>query len=318
MKPYELLLLAGLLAGLAACPSSSDPSGGDDDDATEDVPQPAPLAELSDGECPELGSSGMSTFSSGGEDRLVGVFRPDGDTTDLPVLFFFHGLTTPGTDPVGNLASGLDLQGLADDMPAIIVAPEARPTPVPLAGNVLLWGILDDGGVDLQLYDDLRTCVVDELGADRRRVHAMGFSGGALWTSRMIMERSDTLASAVEFSGGVELDIPLDGGPFLTYQTPAETIPVLLSAGGETDVWPGGGFALIDFVAATDILQGGLRTDGHYVVRCDHSQGHTIVLDGWELGQRWVEEHFYGESSPFIDEGLGGDEAWCEVVGNGR
>ena len=310
MTDTRLLLVGALLLG--GCPSGSS-SDDDDDDSTPALPQPAALQELSDDECPDLSSTGLSTFSSAGLDRNVAVYFPDGDTEGLPVLFFWHGMMTPAQDPVGNSVSGLQLDDLADDWPAIVVVAEARPTSMPLVGEVSLWGIFGDPDPDLTLFDDLRTCVAQELGGDMRRLHSMGFSGGALWTTQILMSRSDTLASAVEFSGGAEISVPLDGSPFLLYETPEKRTPTLLTSGGAEDVWPQG-FAIIDFNDASDTLQGGLRVDGHFVVRCEHEAGHTIPQAGWELGLEWVEAHEYGTPSPIEAEGIGEQESWCRIV----
>ena len=307
MRDPRLLFALGLL--LVGCPSGS----ADDDDDEPTPPEPAPLAERSDDECPDLAAPGLSTFSSAGIDRNVAVYFPDGDTEGLPILFFWHGLTTPAQDPVGNAVAGLQLDDLADDWPAIVVVPEARPTTMPLVGEVSLWGIFGDAEPDLTLFDDLRTCVADELGGDVRRLHSMGFSGGALWTTQILMSRSDTLASAVEFSGGAEIDVPLDGGPFLLYETPSKQTPTLLTSGGADDSWPQG-LTIIDFTVATDTLQGGLRVDGHFVVRCEHEEGHTVPQEGWEFGLEWVEGHEYGVASPIQAEGIEEQESWCRIA----
>ncbi len=305
-----LLCLCALLVG---CPTSGG-GGGDDDDATEPaLPQPAALQERPEGECPDLSEPGTTTFSSGGTTRKVVTAFPEGETEGLPIIFFFHGLTTPDQNPAEQMASALDLQDLAEELPAIIVIPEAPATQMPLVGEVSIWGILNEPEADLTLYDDLRGCVVNELGGDIRRVHSVGFSGGALWTSQMLMSRSDTLASAVEFSGGVEFELPIDGSPFLLYDSPVEKTPALLVAGGEQDVWPQG-FGIIDFNSTTDTLQGGLRVDGHYVVRCDHGAGHTIPAAGWGFGQEWVLAHEYGVESPYVADGIGGEDSWCRVI----
>ncbi len=310
----RLLLLALLSSALVGCPTVGGDGSVDDDDSTEPpLPQPAPLAERSDGECPDLSTPGVSTFSSGGAERKVVAAFPEGDTEGLPVLFFWHGLTTPDQNPAEQTATGLDVQRLAEDLPAIILVPEAPATPMPLIGEVSIWGILGDPTSDLTLFDDLRTCAVEELGGDIRRVHSMGFSGGALWTTQVLMSRSDTLASAVEFSGGAEFELPLDGSPFLLYETPAEPTPALLVAGGDADEWPQG-FGLIDFVATTDTLQGGLRVDGHFLVRCDHDGGHTIPNQGWSFAQDWVMAHEYGVDSPLREAGIEGQESWCGIV----
>ena len=69
----RLLWLPILLASLSlvGCDQASrgdddDSIADDDDDSTPDPDPVAPLAELSDGECPDMSESGISRFSSGG------------------------------------------------------------------------------------------------------------------------------------------------------------------------------------------------------------------------------------------------------------
>ena len=283
-----MLQRALMLALLVAC-GGKDEGDPADTAATGVGPEgaSAPLAQLSDGECPDM--TGTSRFSSGGLTRKVRIVTPKDVQPGMPVIFSFHGLTTTGTDPVGMLADGFDLKGLANEHGAVFVVPEARELELPGFGTLLLWGILDDAEPDLVLYDDLRTCLSQELDVDLERVHAWGHSGGALWTSVLAIERAETLASFVEFSGGAGFLIPLLGGPFVNYATPSRLPPAVLVTGGVNDVWPDTTFTMIDFEAATDTLQQALLGDGATVVRCSHDLGHfTFPQEHWELALDWM------------------------------
>ncbi|MFT4624513.1 MAG: poly(3-hydroxybutyrate) depolymerase [Myxococcota bacterium] len=285
---------------LVACggKDSGDPSDTASTQAAGPQGPTAELAELSDGECPDM--SGTSTFSSGGERRKVRIVTPKDVTADMPVIFSFHGLTEAGTNPIDLVADGFDLKGLANELGAVFVVPEARELELPGFGALLLWGILDDADADLALYDDLRTCLSRDLDVDLTRVHAWGHSGGALWTSVLAIERADTLASFVEFSGGAEITIPLLGGPYIRYATQARIPPGLLVTGGANDVWPDTTFTMIDFEAATDILQSNLVDDGATVVRCGHDLGHfTFPQEHWLLGIDWMATHTFTGASPW-------------------
>ena len=92
------------------------------------------------------------------------------------------------------------------------------------------------------------------------------------------------------------------------------TIPVLLTTGGETDVWPQPTMVIVDFEAASDTFQGELLADGHYVVRCQDDRGHSMNNKDWNLAQDWAASHTFGAPSPSESDGLGGDADWCVVA----
>ncbi len=301
-------LIAALALGGCVAPQGDDDDVADDDDDTPDPDPTAPLAELSDGECPDMSESGISTFSSAGLDRKVAVFFPDDPQPGMPVIFNFHGLTNAGSNPVEGSQTQTQAEANANDI--VVIMPEARVTSIPLMGEVLIWGILDDAEPDLTLFDDLRTCASNELDIDLKKVSTWGHSGGALWSTALLMERSTSLAAVVEFSGGAEFSIPGMGGPYLTYSTPERQVPALLTSGGPEDAWPQG-FAVVNFETTTDTLEAGLVEDGHLVARCSHQLGHySIPSDLRTFSTRWDLEHHFSEESPFSEEDL---PSGCEL-----
>lgn len=287
-------------------------SDAEDGGVVDENPAP-PLAELSEGECPDLTTSGISTFRSAGHDRKVAVLFPDNPPRGLPVIFNFHGLTSPEYTPVE--ASQASLQAEANARDAIIVVPEARQQTLPFIGTFLLWGIMDDETPDLILFDDLRTCLSQTFEIDLKRISTWGHSGGALWNTALLMNRSDQLATVVEFSGGADFSIPFVGGPYLVYESPNSKVPVLLVTGGPEDVWPDSDSPMIEFEATTDTLQSHLAEDEHLVVRCRHTLGHyEIPTNGWDFSHEWMLTHRLGEPSPYAEDGLGAEDSWCASV----
>lgn len=294
-----------------ACSSPTDDSASND---TAGGPRTAPLAELSTGACPDLAASGTSTFSSSGEDRQVTVILPSaGVQPGASVRFFFHGLTEPTqTDnPGGDTAVGLDLQALSDETGDIWILPDAPVQNFYNMMSVYLWDLGLTTDHDLVLFDDLRTCVAQSYDVDLDRVVAMGFSGGALFTTVVVAHRADTLAAAIELSGGSDLEIPGQDMLWSEYSAPASGLPVLLTSGGETDVWPSTSMPIVDFTAASDTLQGELLADGHVVVRCADDRGHSMNNKDWKIAQAWADAHTFGEDSPYAGGDLGGDADWC-------
>jgi len=232
----------------------------------------------------------------------------------MPVVFFMHGFMSPThtPQPTDYMASSLGLQTLSDTYNAVFVLPESPVWEI-MGFSYFLFDIFDNSDADLVLYDDLRTCVGENLDVDLNRVSAMGFSGGSLFTSILVRDRSDTLASFVEFSGGADYEISLFSDTAVKWTEPAENTPGLIVAGGDTDNWPDG-FTVIDFVEATDNLQSHLLDGGHFVVRCDHNYGHTIPMGYMERAEEWLIGHTYGEPSPWLETGIDDWGMGCYVA----
>jgi hypothetical protein len=322
--PMRTMLVSFLLLTLAC----STKGGGDtsalgiddtgdrdgDGDGPGDDSETGQLAGLSDGECPDLTKSGTEVFSSSGSDRTVTTVIPSNFSPGMPLVFFFHGLLDASmSSPSEYHVDILGLQTYADEMGVVIVLPESAIMSV-MGFSFYMWTVDVVDGEDIILYDDLRTCAVQQLEIDLDRIHAVGFSGGALFTTVVARDRGDTLASIVEMSGGSDLVLPTFTDLFSEYDTPAYAMPALLMTGGENDVWPNASFTLVDFVAATDNLQSQLVDDSHFVVRCDHGGGHTVTNDTLNVAWGWVEAHVFGEPSPFIDAGIEDFGSWCAVA----
>ncbi|HCP44766.1 MAG TPA: hypothetical protein DIU15_01865, partial [Deltaproteobacteria bacterium] len=221
----------------------------------------------------------------------------------MPLIMAFHGLNLPGSTPVELWLESL--QQAADFYNAVIVAPEGLVYQMGLTGEFLGWGFLGDPERDLILFDDLRTCMDQGFDIDLNRLSLMGHSGGALWSSVLMMRRTNAVASIAEYSGGSDFDIPLLGGPFVSYQDPGREVPTLLVSGGTTDIWPGGGVEFINFESTSDNLQTHMVSDGYLVARCKHDLGHTTWPDDtWILGLEWATRHEFGEASPMTSDDL--------------
>lgn len=314
------LPLLSLLALPVACTGKGDDTAasGDDTADTSSDGGPAELAPLSSGACPDLTTSGTSTFLSSDEERQVTVIIPSSPSAGMAVNFFFHGVADPSTtsNPGGETADSLDLQALADDTNTVWIVPDAPVQNLLGVMNVYLWDLALATDHDLVLYDDLRTCASQDLDVDLSRLSIVGFSGGALWTTVVTVNRADTIATAVELSGGSDVEAMGFDVPLAAYSTPATDLPVLLTTGADdVDVWPSTSMVIVDFAAATDTLQAELTTDAHFVVRCQDDSGHVMGRKDWNLAQDWLAAHSFGQPSPYATDGLGGDADWCAVVG---
>lgn len=254
----------------------------------------APLASLSDGECPDLSRSGTTTFSSAGVVRTVVVSLPDSVRPGLPALTLWHGLG----DSAQSMSAWMRMPEFARTSEVVVVVPDS------VARDSTTWDILGGGGADLVLYDDIRTCLSRDLDIDLGRYYASGFSFGGLWTTFLTTRRADTLATTLPFSGGTAFWNP--------YQTPEWQIPVLLAWGGEADQY-GSGPQTVRFADTSAAFSDALVNDGHFVVHCDHGGGHSVPADGAQFFGPWLLAHRYGQPSPFASGTLEGFPDYCYV-----
>lgn len=278
----------------------------------------APVDAPSNGECPSMNVTNTGQFSSANSDRTVTMVIPQDVTDGMPLVYFFHGLMDPGStpNPTAYMASGLGLQRLADDLGVVFAIPQSGQMSR-MGFNFYMWNVEDSDNEDITLFDDLRSCASQVLNIDLNRVHAIGMSGGALFTTVVTRDRGDTLASMVEMSGGSDVEMLTFDSPLSAYDTAAYPVPSLLISGGTTDVWPGGGITLVDFSAATDALASQLVEDEHFVVRCEHSSGHAIPMTAMAVAEVWIKSHAFELPSPIKDSGIGEFtefDSWCEVL----
>jgi predicted esterase len=308
---------AGLWLGAAGCGAADKTEAGDSGgadsggaDGGDNGPTLRPLAAPS-GACPDMSATGGFTLTSGGVERAGTVVVPEAPAGPLKLMFFLHGLMDPGStpDPTGEMVRGLGLQRVANENNALIVLPQSGIMEL-LGFRFFLWDLVVETDGDLVLFDDLRACAAEQHELDLPATSAFGFSGGALFTTVLIRERGDAFAAAVEASGGADISVPIWTTPGAAYGSPPAPLPTLLMSGGEADVWPDPSLTLVDFTAATDTLEAGLVTDGHTVVRCRHSSGHTIPQRGYQLALEWAFGHRFGEESPWAG-GPGADDDWC-------
>lgn len=220
--------------------------------------------------CPDL--QRHTEFEAEGLGRRAIVLAPESPPPGLPLIFVWHGLGSDARGMVGRLGL-LDLAAHA-----VVVVPEADP------GVDLGWGYTGSGRHDFAVYDVLRRCAEERFATDPDRVVSVGWSAGALWSTRLLMERADELAAVVLFSGGLF-------APLITWRSPAWSIPVLTFDGGPWDTYRKGA-VLVRFDRNTRRLVRRLRTAGHHVRHCSHGGGHYLpsyareVMWAWALSAR--------------------------------
>jgi poly(3-hydroxybutyrate) depolymerase len=242
------------------------------DDVADDAPPPVPCEP--DVDCID---EGTQSFVSGGQRRKITVILPE-DPVGAPVVFAWHYL---GGSP-DELIRWMQLERVADDAGAIVIAPTSRGIP----GTE--WDVLDptSDNADLALFDDLLAAVLAQHQADADRVHTTGFSAGGMFTTWLTMHRGADLASSAPFSGGA---------PAGWYTSPEGDFPAMVTWGGPSDAYAG-----FSFDDASRAFASALAADGHEVITCEHNTGHQLPPNAADA----LLTFWRGETPAGCEEGL--------------
>ena len=231
--------------------------------------------------CPTV-SPGVNTgFGSAERDRTFELVVPAQYDAGRPwpVIFVFHGLG----GAIGDMLDGSsNLRPFADERGALLVVPQGADF-----GGSPGWDAVNapPRNRDVQLFDDLLTCVGEQYVIDPERVYATGMSNGGLMTGALIAHRSEVLAAAAPMSGGVITD----------WSTEAAKVPTLITWGGEDDEAYDQDFHALslDLIAESDAR-------GGFYAMCDHGLGHELREDFWPWTLEFLLAHPRGrEGSPF-------------------
>ena len=173
------------------------------------------------GPCPEL-AAGMVSLRAGGITRQARVWiGPAAAQKDGPLVFYWYG--TNGNPAQAEQALGADTIAAITAAGGLVIAPVHDP-----AAGTWPWHLVAGrSDRDLLLADELVACALATPGIDRRRIHAVGFSAGAIHTVQMSYLRSGYLASVVTFSGAQGGDIP--------DQDPGNKLAAMIFHGGAND-----------------------------------------------------------------------------------
>ena len=261
---------------LFACVGADDVSDKGDDTAAEVVsaPEPPTPPAYSGGECPEIVEGSNTGFLSAGQERSFEVKLPE-NAEGAPVIFAWHWLG-------GTASQIMRYMSLGDwaEAGAIVVAPDS-------CCGTFEWSFTasDDPAVDLTFYDDLLSCVNQQFSPDLSRVYTTGMSAGGLWTSYLLMHRADSLAAAAPISGGT--------AELMEFNPPARPLPVLLTWGGESDV-----YGVYSFDVGSRELSADLLSQGSWVGHCVHDGGHTIPDGATETIWRFFQDVSFSDGDP--------------------
>jgi predicted esterase len=142
--------------------------------------------------------------------------------------------------------------------------------------NDVVWYDEDDA-----VTDQVVACSLQQAQVDPRRIHAIGFSSGALHSMHLALARSSYIASVVSYSGGVPAGS-------LEPQDPTNKVPSLLAYGRE-----GVDNAFIDFNISSRDWYNRFASQGYYILLCDHQGGHAIPEEVVPHALRFFLDHPY-------------------------
>ena len=264
------------------------------------TPSGCPGAELDEltriSDCPAMEEGRTTDFPSGVADREFELHIPDGydSSTPTPLVVVLHGIGSS----IDSILASDNLLDEANRTGHIVIAPQALER-----GGTAAWDPIGDPAynADIALFDDMVYCMSDQYNIDPERVHVTGMSLGGIFTGTLIATRSDVIASAAPFSGGIFREKVEGWVP----------IPTLLSWGGEEDTYYGQNFH--DLAAQmTDVLM----DDGHFVISCNHGLGHALGAELWPYAFRFLMDHPRGvDPLPYVGAGLPEEfPSYCAIV----
>lgn len=297
-------LLFGLVPALAGCDGPSAPppppmldAGPERPDApridagpTDAGPVRAdPILPTAAGTCPDFSAAGTVTVSPAGTGpRQVRVIASDAATAlDGPLVFYWHG--AGGSPAEAEYALGTAALAAVLDAGGIVVAPVHDPA----AGSLPWFLSIGSREDDLFVADEVVACAEATAGIDEHRIHAIGFSAGALHTTQMSFRRASYLASVVTYSGGLlnpRTPPPLDA--------PDARFAAMMLHGGPDDV------VVVAFEETTANYLTVVRRNGHFGFVCAHGLGHTVPPAARDGAWAFLDAHRYGVQPPPYASGL--------------
>ncbi|MGE0321251.1 MAG: PHB depolymerase family esterase [Polyangiaceae bacterium] len=232
-------------------------------------------------QCPAVADGKNTNFPSGTDPRDFEVVLPTtyDANKSYPLVFVYHGFGGTNTD----MLDGVGFRGRADADDVIIAAPQGLES-----GNGATWNIATAAAqnIDVAFFDDMLKCISESFSVDDQRIYVTGMSNGGLMTGTLIATRSDKIAAAAPFSGGISLPyVKTDSQP-----------PTLVTYGGPTDM----AFSQ-DFEKLANDMVSELKTEGHFVVLCNHNQGHHIEASYLPWAMQFLTDHSLGSAPAYTD-----------------
>jgi len=260
-----------------------------DEDAGTAPPEPPKPAKLPtiEGSCPDMSKPGTYMFSSAsGRSLMVDIMiAQDAKSRPAPggpLIMYFHSLGGVSGEVTRAFGQAAIDQVIAQGG---VVASFT-------ASTCLRCGLADDVvwyEEDDEVGDQVVACSMQHARIDPRRIHAIGFSSGALHSMHLALARSSYIASVVSFSGGRPAGS-------LVPEDPTNKVPALLAYGRE-----GLDNAFVDFNITSRDWYNMFAPQGYYALLCDHQRGHAIPEELVPHALRFFMDHPYQVSpEPYL------------------
>ena len=288
------------------------PTGGCFDAAPDGAALPPATKPYSGGTCPQL-SAGSNTLSSQGNMRSFVLVLPEDqdDSEVLPVAFLWHWL---GGDAQDFLEKGA-VQDAVNKYRFAAVIPETKGD-VQFKWPVEVTQSSSRVEEEMLFFDDMLSCVSEQVNVNASCVSSVGVSAGALFTSLLAGGRGEYLSSILVLSGGV-------GGVIKGWSSTEHKMPAMVLWGGPSDNC----FGLMDFQQTSKNLESALESDGHFFLECIHNCGHaepplTVpdALSKFTPLWSFIVDHPYwleAGSSPYLQDGIPATmPEWCGIGKN--
>lgn len=245
-----------------------------------------PILPTFTGTCPTI-KNGQVSFPS--DSNRVVHFRMDSNSsTKGPLIFLWHGQQTADTtdaeaNSIGNnLLGGSTVTSLVNSGAVLAIMK------MHTAGtwdNANSWSTSNR---DLNLVDAVTACANNQGHIDSKRIHSIGMSWGGYQTSHLAYLRSNYIASAVVMSGGFTGSPP--SGAIQRATNKFATITTLGStSAGELQI----------VVSPLQGYRDFAKSNGQFVVHCQHSGGHIPISGGGPMHEKFFKDHSYGVAKAY-------------------
>jgi len=206
----------------------------------------------------------------------------------------------PGVGGGGEGGDTAPAQEIANQIKAaggIIAAPYHDPA----AGQFPWFLVMGSRTDDLLVADEVLACAIEKLGMDTSRIYTLGMSAGGLHTAQMSFRRSNYIAGAVTYSGGISYGNPPN-------KDPSNKFAAMIFHGGPSDV------VGISFQQASNTYKTKLVNGGHFAFICNHGNGHNIPYAATGSVWQFFQDHPWGTDPSPYESGLpSGFPSYCEL-----
>lgn len=245
-----------------------------------------PIIPAVSGTCPTIQNGQVAFPQDSG--RVVHFRMDNNPSTKGPLIFLWHGSETPdttdaeATTTANNLLQSSTVTNLVNSGAVLAIM---KMHTASTWDNANSWSTSNR---DLTLVDAVTACANAQNLIDPKRIHTSGMSWGGYQSSHLAYLRSNYIASAVVMSGGFT-GSPSSGA----IQRPTNKFATITTLGSVA----AGELKLV--VAPLQGFRDFAKSNGQFVIDCQHSGGHIPIPSGGPMQQRFFQDHPYGVANAY-------------------